>query len=400
MLLNKANLNLANITSKEASRYQLNGILVEENCTVATDGHRLMVIGAVRDINAADFPLVNSQPALDKFPPFILSRATALEIAKSLPSKERIPALNCAAVVRVPNGEAEKRATLVTTDLDTHRVFDSRVGEGQFPNWRAILPKGKKPISAISFDPDLMIGVLQQMKASGVKQVALRVFDSSSAMRLDATLESGQPVLGILMPMRGEAEKLEDWPEPYNFEGPYVAAAASPAEPDVVIGDEEGDETNDVEDETLSDETVPEDAAPETIVAEPETAVAVAAVQSECTTCVIPDEEAPAGEKTVIRRLVHCAPCDGSGDDEAGERCENCEGTGVATIEEEVPTVEIGEKPMSTETDRIDPVCGLELDETDRNTPQTLVGPPHEKTFYFCSLECKQDFDEAPEQYL
>ena len=44
----------------------------------------------------------------------------------------------------------------------------------------------------------------------------------------------------------------------------------------------------------------------------------------------------------------------------------------------------------------IDPVCGMEID------PQTAAGQSEYqgKTYYFCSLGCKKDFDKDPQKYV
>jgi Cu+-exporting ATPase len=44
----------------------------------------------------------------------------------------------------------------------------------------------------------------------------------------------------------------------------------------------------------------------------------------------------------------------------------------------------------------IDPVCGMELDETKAADMSTYEG----EVFYFCSPECKQKFDEEPDTYI
>ncbi len=41
-----------------------------------------------------------------------------------------------------------------------------------------------------------------------------------------------------------------------------------------------------------------------------------------------------------------------------------------------------------------DPVCGMQVDEED-----AIVGTKGGKTQYFCSEECKEKFEEDPEQY-
>ena len=43
----------------------------------------------------------------------------------------------------------------------------------------------------------------------------------------------------------------------------------------------------------------------------------------------------------------------------------------------------------------MDPVCGMQVDEK-----QTTFKSNHEgKTYYFCSTDCKQEFDANPEDY-
>jgi YHS domain-containing protein len=48
------------------------------------------------------------------------------------------------------------------------------------------------------------------------------------------------------------------------------------------------------------------------------------------------------------------------------------------------------EEPMAK-----DPVCGMEVNESDAQFTANHEG----KTFYFCSDECKQKFNESPQQY-
>jgi Cu+-exporting ATPase len=43
----------------------------------------------------------------------------------------------------------------------------------------------------------------------------------------------------------------------------------------------------------------------------------------------------------------------------------------------------------------IDPVCGMEVDEKTSQDRSTFNG----ETYYFCSSDCKEEFDAAPEDY-
>jgi Cu+-exporting ATPase len=44
----------------------------------------------------------------------------------------------------------------------------------------------------------------------------------------------------------------------------------------------------------------------------------------------------------------------------------------------------------------IDPVCGMEVNETATQDRSTFNG----QTYYFCSTDCREEFDAAPEDYI
>ena len=44
----------------------------------------------------------------------------------------------------------------------------------------------------------------------------------------------------------------------------------------------------------------------------------------------------------------------------------------------------------------IDPVCGMEVDERKAKETVTEQG----QTFYFCSKDCKEEFEADPEEYM
>jgi Cu+-exporting ATPase len=44
----------------------------------------------------------------------------------------------------------------------------------------------------------------------------------------------------------------------------------------------------------------------------------------------------------------------------------------------------------------IDPVCGMEVDEKSTQDRSSHEGV----TYYFCSHDCKEEFDAAPEEYI
>ena len=45
----------------------------------------------------------------------------------------------------------------------------------------------------------------------------------------------------------------------------------------------------------------------------------------------------------------------------------------------------------------IDPVCGMQVDETKKKAEKSQFGG---RTYYFCSHDCKERFDESPEEFV
>ena len=44
----------------------------------------------------------------------------------------------------------------------------------------------------------------------------------------------------------------------------------------------------------------------------------------------------------------------------------------------------------------IDPVCGMEVDEETAKDRSAFAG----KDYFFCSPDCREEFDESPEEYV
>ena len=45
-----------------------------------------------------------------------------------------------------------------------------------------------------------------------------------------------------------------------------------------------------------------------------------------------------------------------------------------------------------------DPVCGMDIDEI--NVPESLQAEQEDSMFYFCSPECKIEFDKDPRRFI
>ena len=45
-----------------------------------------------------------------------------------------------------------------------------------------------------------------------------------------------------------------------------------------------------------------------------------------------------------------------------------------------------------------DPVCGMDIDEI--NVPESLQAEENSRMYYFCSPECKLEFDKNPRKFI
>lgn len=142
-LLNALNLGVIKFSSKEASRFTLNGILVTPNETVATDGHRLTMVTTptVKGGGVASFPELPGFTIDGNWKPFVMPTDVAADLLKKIPKKSKIPILMHAAIgARSANGE---RIQVATTDLSTNTILDVRPVAGNFPDWQRVMPSGE-----------------------------------------------------------------------------------------------------------------------------------------------------------------------------------------------------------------------------------------------------------------
>lgn len=214
--LHKDNLAVVKAAAKES--YRLQCVRVEPDATVATDGHIMAVIG---------MPLVydeNTQGTkLQSFKPFNLALDSAVQADKCASANQPELTLNGDGLLRGDKGVAERKES-----------------DGQFPNWRAVMPMSKG--FQIAFNPELMkrlCEVFVKVGANKGKNSVVMTFHESKetykdgtpkenpadyAIRLDGTTASGLPVTAVLMPVRAElGAPLKDWSEPV----PVAAAAAA-----------------------------------------------------------------------------------------------------------------------------------------------------------------------------
>lgn len=205
-MLNRHNFAILPFVSKEQSRYTLNALQVTKDATIATDGHRLGWV-SVSKCKSENYPVVaNVGKPTDDFAPFLLERDTAVKIAKSIPSKESIPALNHAAVSQ-ETVDGEVKTTITATDLENTAIHPIRKFSGMFPQYQNVIPKLESAKFQITLSAAYLMEIAKAFNSFNErdKAVLISFTDAESPVRFDArNQETEQAMTVVLMPMRGK----------------------------------------------------------------------------------------------------------------------------------------------------------------------------------------------------
>ena len=201
MLLSKAELNLGKLADKDESRYTLQAIAVDSQCSVVTNGHYLVTVehGQFKDADYLATP--GLEPAVLNGKPKLIHRETAIAASKALPRKSTIPVLDTAAL--------STDGKLYVNDLENVQVFTKEV-TGTFPNWQMVVPTGEpKPTTEIAFSSEYIELLAKFFREHGEKDrpsvVRFTFYGNDHAMRIDGQTKEGQKVMALLMPIRIEA---------------------------------------------------------------------------------------------------------------------------------------------------------------------------------------------------
>lgn len=201
ILLNKKSLKLADFAPKDEARYILNAIHVTETETRVTDGHLLVRVSHPKDANSktSTFPVVPGFTP-NGFKSALLATATAKEIAKATPAKEKIPILNYAAMSLSEDGSIQ----CAVTDLESPRVFSIKSMAGTFPNCDGIMPPVPARFS-IALDASLLLKIVKYASDFGDERcpaIKLQFWGEDKPIRIDCDSDRDQGMTALLMPLR------------------------------------------------------------------------------------------------------------------------------------------------------------------------------------------------------
>ncbi len=200
-LLNKANLELAELTEKDSSR-GLDVIRVTEDFTEATDGKVLVRVGLPNE-DADDYPVIDGVPRNGGNPDVLIRQDQASALAKAIVRRTTLPILQHAVVA--VDGD---KVIAATTDLEKQTILPT-AGElrvnGNYPETDVLIPPEDRPAVKVPVNAKILLSVLKYIvkHTEYPHQITIEVpMKTTEALRLTTKTRHGQPVMALVMPRR------------------------------------------------------------------------------------------------------------------------------------------------------------------------------------------------------
>ncbi len=197
-MLNKYNLQIIKIASKDISRFALEHLKVEKDKTVACDGRRLIEVTRPK-VNKEDFPVIPGFPLVeDKV--FYLNESEIKKVLTNLPKKPFLPILN-----NIGINQQEKSTNLLTTDLDSNAIIQCREKDKDldYPDTEKVYPQGKH--IKIRVSAKLLKEICEQVvNFTDDKNYAidLSIYGEDKPIKFYSRREETEQIMqGLIMPM-------------------------------------------------------------------------------------------------------------------------------------------------------------------------------------------------------
>jgi len=196
-MLNKYNLQIIKIASKDSNRFALEHLKVEKDKTIACDGRRLIEVTRPK-VNKEDFPVIPGFPLVeDKV--FYLNESEIKKVLTNLPKKPSLPILN-----NIGINQQEKSTNLLTTDLDSNAVIQCREKDLDYPDTEKVYPQGEH--IKIKVNAKLLKEICEQVvNFTDDKNYAinLSIYDKDKPIKFSSRRgETGQIMQGLIMPIK------------------------------------------------------------------------------------------------------------------------------------------------------------------------------------------------------
>lgn len=193
MRINRANLAILGMASKDETRHNLTGLQVTQNETVATNGHMLGWVTVL-----GDGPVPEGTVPEAPLKPCVIASESAKTLKQAIPKKDGYATVD----VHGTNAGGEFLATIKNGDV-VSPVAIKKV-DADFPDWEQVVPKTKL-VSMAAFDVKYLAEMCSAVKEMGGRAVVIEMHRNSE---VEATVfrallsDTGQVATFIIMPMR------------------------------------------------------------------------------------------------------------------------------------------------------------------------------------------------------
>jgi hypothetical protein len=202
MNLNRNNLLVSAMASKDTTRFNLNSIHLTSKYTEATNGHSFCRIDLPEQFDPEDVPAIIKTDKAENFQESILS----LDGLKNIKlTKSQLPVIDGQLYIDVDESNKNGKVKVASTDLDN--VFETNIAklDCNYPDISFVLPKtpAKFRIGVSAKLLRDMADLIVKAKKGSQYETAILEFRSEvePIMVLSETTE-GQKITGLIMPMR------------------------------------------------------------------------------------------------------------------------------------------------------------------------------------------------------
>ena len=201
MLLNKNNLAIHTIASKQETKPELMGVYITPEETVATDTFILVAVSTPKG-DAKDFPTREEGDTMKpKDVRAIIPAPLAKAVMSKIPTKATLPILENAIV---SNFKGEKKITITSTDLDVWHDTSGTVIEGAYPAYKQIIPQeNPKTVTLLNYEY-IKKGIEALARTSNqLKEVKIEMYGKNKPVKL-TSFNGEQQTTVIIMPIQSD----------------------------------------------------------------------------------------------------------------------------------------------------------------------------------------------------
>ncbi len=174
----------------------LAAVKITDKGYAATDSYKLIMIknkGA--DIN--DFPIVNNTEPVKEISKPLLIPAKDILTKLKFPKNATLPILESGLLCN----ETAHTVSIATTDLETANILQLHKTEGDFPEYRKIVPT-EQPIASIKVNPALLIECLEAFTDEKENSVTIDLFGAYQPLIITGADKTNDHIKALLMPKK------------------------------------------------------------------------------------------------------------------------------------------------------------------------------------------------------